>query len=144
MTATYKTFVHDRRRGWVAELVLEASSPADLWPLVDEALADIEARGYLPLDPYAAPVAARVAANLAGQARPAAERSTPAGANEGETMRCPLHGVEMTKRESNGRSWYSHRWEGDWCNGKAARGEKRSAPPPDPDLFTPSEPEEVF
>ena len=31
---------------------------------------------------------------------------------------CPLHGVEMTKWSKNGRSWYAHRWEDTWCNGK--------------------------
>ena len=36
----------------------------------------------------------------------------------GENPICSLHGVEMTKWGKNGRTWYSHRWEDGWCNGK--------------------------
>ena len=32
---------------------------------------------------------------------------------------CPIHGVEMTKWNKNGRSWHAHRWNDGWCNGKA-------------------------
>ena len=60
MTATWKTFCQDRRRGWIAELTLEAEDAGALWPAVDLALGQLEARGYAPLDPYAAPIAARV------------------------------------------------------------------------------------
>ena len=31
---------------------------------------------------------------------------------------CSLHGVEMHKWSKNGRTWYSHRWNDGWCNGK--------------------------
>ena len=31
---------------------------------------------------------------------------------------CPIHGIEMTKWNKNGRTWYSHRWNDGWCNGK--------------------------
>ena len=37
--------------------------------------------------------------------------------NDGNPV-CPLHGVEMTKWTKNGRSWYAHRWNDGWCNGK--------------------------
>ena len=36
----------------------------------------------------------------------------------GENPVCPLHGVEMTKWSKYGRTWYSHRWDDGWCNGK--------------------------
>ena len=38
--------------------------------------------------------------------------------SDGKNPVCPLHGVEMTKWVKNGRTWYSHRWEDGWCNGK--------------------------
>ena len=31
---------------------------------------------------------------------------------------CPIHGIEMTKWTKDGRTWYSHRWNDSWCNGK--------------------------
>ncbi len=31
---------------------------------------------------------------------------------------CPIHGIEMQKWSKNGRTWYSHRWDDGWCNGK--------------------------
>jgi len=31
---------------------------------------------------------------------------------------CPIHNIEMQKWSKNGRTWYSHRWNNGWCNGK--------------------------
>ena len=36
----------------------------------------------------------------------------------GNNTICPIHGIEMTKWNKNGRTWYSHRWNDGWCNGK--------------------------
>lgn len=117
MTASWKTFLHDRGRGWLAELVIEEANTAALWPAVDQALGQLEARGYAPLDPYAAPIAARVAANLAGQL------PREAGGNGGEPPpTCPIHDVRMERYEKEGRSWYAHRLAGSgWCNGKPGK-----------------------
>jgi hypothetical protein len=38
---------------------------------------------------------------------------------DGKNPICPIHGVEMTKWTKNGHTWYSHRWEDGWCNGKS-------------------------
>ena len=41
----------------------------------------------------------------------------PDGNSENPT--CPIHGgIEMHKWTKNGRTWYSHRWNDGWCNGK--------------------------
>jgi hypothetical protein len=37
---------------------------------------------------------------------------------DGKNPTCPIHGVEMQKWSKNGRTWYSHRWDDGWCNGK--------------------------
>lgn len=39
------------------------------------------------------------------------------GANTSKVM-CPIHNVEMTLWTKGTRSWYSHRWNDGWCNGK--------------------------
>ena len=31
---------------------------------------------------------------------------------------CPIHDCEMKHWEKDGRAWYSHKVDGDWCNGK--------------------------
>ena len=38
----------------------------------------------------------------------------------GKNPTCPIHNIEMTLWQKNGRTWYSHRWEDGWCNGKQA------------------------
>lgn len=38
--------------------------------------------------------------------------------SNGKNPVCSLHGVEMQKWSKNGRTWYSHRWNDGWCNGK--------------------------
>lgn len=57
-----------------------------------------------------------------GEATPNGKGFSPTilGRPNGENPVCSLHGVEMTKWGKNGRTWYSHRWEDGWCNGKQA------------------------
>lgn len=40
---------------------------------------------------------------------------------EPEGHLCAVHGVEMRKFEKDGRSWYAHNVNGQWCNGKAKK-----------------------
>jgi len=37
--------------------------------------------------------------------------------NSGKTI-CPIHKIEMTRWSKNGRTWFAHRWQDGWCNGK--------------------------
>jgi hypothetical protein len=37
---------------------------------------------------------------------------------DGKNPTCPIHNIEMKKWSKNGRTWYSHRWDDGWCNGK--------------------------
>ncbi len=38
--------------------------------------------------------------------------------SDGKNPTCPIHDIQMQKWAKNGRTWYSHRWEDGWCNGK--------------------------
>ena len=40
------------------------------------------------------------------------------GANPNSEYWCPLHNVELKRWEKNGKSWYSHLIDGEWCYGK--------------------------
>jgi hypothetical protein len=123
---TFKTFYKDPR-GWIAELSVDAPDAGGLFSLVDDALHVLLQRGCIPLDPYAAPVAARVAANLAGARSPHFEPAKrtpepdelPLFPDEEAPVVCPIHKVEMGRREDKaGRVWWSHRYDETWCNGK--------------------------
>ncbi len=37
---------------------------------------------------------------------------------DGKNPICPIHGIEMKQWSKNGRTWYSHRWNDGWCDGK--------------------------
>jgi len=37
---------------------------------------------------------------------------------KGKNPICTIHGIDMTKWTKDGRTWYSHRWNDGWCNGK--------------------------
>lgn len=37
---------------------------------------------------------------------------------------CTVHNVKMTKHESGGQVWYSHKVDGAWCRGKAPKESK--------------------
>lgn len=39
-------------------------------------------------------------------------------ANEQQTSICPIHRVEMKLWKKDGKSWYAHKVDGKWCNGK--------------------------
>jgi hypothetical protein len=41
------------------------------------------------------------------------EESPP---DESDPAWCPIHEVYMTRREKNGKVWYSHKVNGKWCN----------------------------
>lgn len=123
MTATWKTFCQDSRGGWIAELTLSAEDLAALLDQVNQAQDQLQKRGYLPCDPYAAPTAARVAANLRGQLP-----LTPDGAGGDLERVCSVHGVKMTHFDKDGRSWFAHRTaEGAWCSGNGARAKAGAA-----------------
>lgn len=44
-------------------------------------------------------------------------RKQAEGKKAGEKM-CPIHNVKMKKWEKNGKVWYSHLIDGEWCSGK--------------------------
>jgi len=58
-----------------------------------------------------APISPQVGWNSSGP------QASPPPASE-EQRWCPKHGDKMQRNEKDGRSWYSHRHEGQWCKGK--------------------------
>jgi hypothetical protein len=43
---------------------------------------------------------------------------TKESGKENEAHRCPVHGVEMKKFSKGDQTWYSHKIDTGWCNGK--------------------------
>lgn len=40
------------------------------------------------------------------------------GRNGSDTPICPIHQTEMRRWEKDGKVWYSHKVDGQWCKGK--------------------------
>ena len=41
-----------------------------------------------------------------------------ANGSTGDQGWCPIHQCSMKRWEKNGRAWFSHKFNGDWCSGK--------------------------
>jgi hypothetical protein len=60
-------------------------------------------------------------------AAPAVPLPDTLASSNGQSHRCPIHGVEMKERKTrDGKTWWDHRWQdeaGTWCqcNGKQTR-----------------------
>ena len=48
---------------------------------------------------------------------PAPAVTSPAGPTQGQSW-CPLHNVQMKENVKEGRRWFSHQVNGQWCKGK--------------------------
>ncbi|MFC2064277.1 hypothetical protein ACFLXB_04175 [Chloroflexota bacterium] len=86
--------------GYICQITLRGENGKDLLEKVGLALAYLAEHNYLPDTGY---------------------RKYGNGGNNGNGQGkiCPIHGVEMKKREKDGKTWYSHKTqEGSWCYGK--------------------------
>lgn len=105
-----------RSKGFVVELTLEAESGKDLLAALGAAQDHLLGAGATPVDPFAAPTAAVVAANLAGQ--------NGAGDGQGADW-CTIHACSMSQHTGEGgQTWYSHKTADGWCRGKAKKGKE--------------------
>ncbi|MGI6276846.1 MAG: hypothetical protein ACOYKH_04160 [Brevefilum fermentans] len=110
-TATWATRYIDPS-GFECMLSLQAESGLEALRKAESALAHLKDAQCIPLRKDS-PESAKKSFNKPSGATVLIK---PEGDEKNPT--CPLHGVEMQKWSRNGRTWYSHRWEGGWCNGK--------------------------
>ena len=91
--------------GFTCQLTLRANSGKGLLEKSQSALAYLREQGCIPFYGYSKSNDTKPD-NTDGDSTP--DESDPAW--------CPIHKVYMTKREKNGKVWYSHKVDGKWCN----------------------------
>ena len=100
--------------GFECQLTLRAESGSELLEKVNGAIGYLLANDCIPYT-Y----------NRGGYRGPVNNKSKVAkgGNNSGENQFddpawCPIHQCEMKRWEKDGRLWYSHKVDDDWCKGK--------------------------
>jgi len=81
--------------GFVCQITLRGENGRDLLEKAGVALSYLLAHGYTP------------------------SQDNHRNHNGKDTRSCPIHNIEMHRREKDGKVWYSHKLEdGKWCYGK--------------------------
>jgi hypothetical protein len=100
--------------GFECQLTLRAESGSELLEKVNSAITYLLNNECVPYT-Y----------NRGGYRGPANNKSkaTKGGNNSGENQSddpawCPIHQCEMKRWEKDGRVWFSHKVDDDWCKGK--------------------------
>jgi hypothetical protein len=100
--------------GFECQLTLRAESGSELLEKVNSAIAYLLTNDCVPYT-----------FNRGGYRGPANNKSkaTEGGNNSAENQSndpawCPIHQCEMKRWEKDGRVWFSHKVDDDWCKGK--------------------------
>lgn len=102
--------------GFECQITLRAETGAELLEKAASAIAHLLKSGCLP-------ASTRPNQRPAPQPKPAAE-SNPNSNNSrfdkdnSNPTWCPIHQCEMKRWDRNGKVWYSHKVDGQWCTGK--------------------------
>ncbi len=95
------------RRGFCVQITLRGDDGGDVIKRFDAMLDWLLEHGALPTDRYGNPTG-----------RPAEQPAANGNGNGHDASWCPIHSVEMKLFQKDGRSWYSHKTDDGWCNGK--------------------------
>lgn len=97
--------------GFECQLTLRAESGSDLLEKVSGAITYLLNNNCVPYT-----------FNRGGYQSPAKSKSTNGNnsnqAQSDDPAWCPIHQCEMKRWEKDGRVWYSHKVDDDWCKGK--------------------------
>jgi len=102
--------------GFECQITLRAETGAELLEKAASAIAHLLKTGCLP-------ATYRPTTRPTPQPRPATESNTNSNGSrlEKDTPNpawCPIHQCEMKRWDRNGKVWYSHKVDGQWCTGK--------------------------
>ena len=110
--------------GFECQITLRAETGAELLDKAASAIAHLLKSGCLP-------ASNRSMQRPAPQPKPAGDSnansnnsssSSPNGSRLGKDISnpawCPIHQCEMKRWDRNGKVWYSHKVDGQWCTGK--------------------------
>ena len=91
--------------GFTCQFTLRGTNGKDLIEKANSALAHLREQGCIPFFGYP---------RGNGNQR---DSSNSSGSNN-DSIWCDIHQQEMRKWERDGKSWYSHKVNGEWCYGK--------------------------
>ena len=94
--------------GFVCQLTLRGERGEELIEHTENALALLKEKGFMP--PYPNNGVKPKGNNNEKHHEQSVDSEDPAW--------CPIHQCTMRRWEKNGRAWYSHKIDGEWCKGK--------------------------
>ena len=104
------------KNGFTCQLTLRADTGQELIERANSAIAYLIEQGCQPSNGYFKNGYQEDKTQAAAEGH-----ETPNGNNP---SLCSIHGVEMKRWEKDGRVWYSHKSNDDWCTGKVKNGKK--------------------
>ena len=101
--------------GFECQITLRGENGSELLEKANLAIAYLLEHGCTPYVYRSAP---RQAASTSDEAKNGNHGSNGSSGTESNAAWCPIHQCEMKKWERDGRVWYSHKADGQWCRGK--------------------------
>ena len=101
--------------GFTCQLTLRAESGKELLEKANSALAYLREQGCIPSYGYQ---------KNGNQEKDSHNENSEKDNKKVDPTWCPIHEVEMKRFEKNNKTWFSHKVDDGWCNGKAKNGNK--------------------
>jgi len=101
--------------GFVCQLTLRGENGKDLLDCANAALSWLRENGFIPSDFNG--YRSRNNGNKS-ENNPQPSNADGNGKQDLSENFCPIHQCEMKRWEKNGKVWYSHKIDGEWCTGK--------------------------
>ena len=101
--------------GFECQLTLRADTGKELLEKVSSAITFLLTNDCVP---YAFRRGSHQSKSSNGKSNPAKGNNNTNHNHSSDPTWCPVHQCEMKKWERDGRVWYSHKVNNDWCKGK--------------------------
>ena len=98
--------------GFECQITLRCEKGRELLEKASSAITYLLQAGCTPYTYY------RSAARPSGNTSSTEEPKNGKDGHKDYTSWCPIHECEMKRWERDGRAWYSHKVDGEWCRGK--------------------------
>lgn len=103
--------------GFVCQLTLRGENGKDLLDRANAALTWLRENGYMPSE-FNGYRPRNNGNKSETNPQPSNGNDNGNGKQNPSENFCPIHEVEMKRWEKNGKVWYSHKVDGEWCTGK--------------------------
>jgi len=102
--------------GFECQLTIRGEKGAEVLEKANAAIAHLLKNDCIPYSFYQSKYGPSKA-QTKSDGRKNGKDSTPAAGNNHDEAWCPIHECEMKRWDKNGRVWYSHKVNGEWCKG---------------------------